>query len=291
MMPFKSLFLSLALLMLAACSDGKPPAAVVAPAEVETTETRRQLQAQLMSAVFGNDYRAATGDALAIMRNVDRPQEKTQYVIKPVAHLPLPSGEMVLVANADLPDGNGNAMATHVSPGLLSVYFLRQGGGKWQVLRRQENIAALGSSGDIGKISWTYLAPKKLGLVVENGGVWQGYLISQLSLFDLSAGTLHDLAGHINVHSENDGACGPDTEECWNITGAWHFVPSKSVARYRDLVLEFSGYRTVAAKPADKSDKSDPPEHKRSEVTGHARYSFDGKHYQLVEGKNLVPGI
>src|SRR5262249_1914842 len=136
------------------------------------------------------------------------------------------------------------ANSGHASSGLLNVYFLCHDGAQWKVLRRHENIAALGSFGRVGSAEWVTLASNKPGLAMLHGGIWQGYQITLLDLFDLGSRDIRNLTDEsINIHSENDGACGPDTEECWNISGKWHFSPGKPDSPYGDLVVEFTGER------------------------------------------------
>jgi hypothetical protein len=244
-----------------------------------------------MIAVFGKAYRSASNDAVVELPNPDNRNAVGSYVISPVATTVLPTGETVLIANAEDADDKGNPISAHASPGLLNVYFLRQEAGQWKVLRRHENIAALGSFGNIGDVVWTTLAPGKPGFGVVHGWTGQGYSLEALSLFDLADSNMHDLTGDtINIHSDNDSACGPESMECWNITGEWRLLPGKAGTTYNDLIVEFSGEKTYAPQ---NGLQDGPREGGRvsKKILSSARYVFDGKRYQLVSGVNEAPDV
>lgn len=292
-----------AAVLLSACSKPAPPAppseaaAAAAPALAVPAETKPALppsvddkvQAMLMKAVFSDQYREATRDALAQLPDPENSGEKAPYVVSPVAHTVLASGETVLVANAETASEDGTAMSSHASGGLLNVYLMRQADGKWEILKRHENVASLGSHGNLGTVQWVNLAKGKPGLAVLSGGTWQGYTIEVLSLFDLGADSLRDLAGDIQVHSDSEGGCDPDGEaECWNVTGKWRFEPARTASDYDELAVDFSGASSTRHKAGKGQAK--PPRVTKN-ISGAARYAYDGKAYRLVEGVNLVPGV
>lgn len=303
MKPSFSLFLpSLCCLMLAACSDNSAPpvaakpvatvatAAVPAPA-LASAPVGDKLDEELMSAVFGAAYRVASGDALA-----DQPDEeggaKRRFVLSPIAHHALPDGVMVLVANGEIADDNGQASSAHASAGALNVFFLKRDAGQWRVVGRHENIAGLGSSGHVGEVRWVELAKGKPGMAILSGYSGMGSSISFLTLFELTVGRVRDLDGLIELASANDDGCGPTTDECWNVAGDWRFEPSRSNAEFDDVVVQFKG-RSKKIAPGAIVDPDGEHEAPRVSTTlaGQVRYGYNGKQYKVIEGKNIVPGV
>lgn len=244
-----------------------------------------------MLAVFGKNYRAAGKDALADLPDPDDRKTTSSYVVSPIAATVLENGQTVLVANAEDADGEGQARSAHASPGLLNVYVLSKEEGKWKVLRRHENIAALGSFGNIGEVEWTSLAPGKPGLAVLHGGTWQGSTITLLSLFDLGSADMRDLSGEpVRIHSDNDDGCAPESDACWNVEGKWRFVSGKPDALYDDLLIEFSGEKSAPPK-GDQAAKASEADRVSTKVHSTARYAFDGTRYRLISGTNVAPEI
>lgn len=285
--------------LLAACTKPLPPAPaqsavaaapapVAAPAEPASAPKPNaddKLQALLMKAVYGERYREATRDALAELPDPEDRTKKSNFVVRPAAHTILPTGETVLVANAEMAGDDGIAMTSHASGGLLNVYLMRQSGGNWEIIKRHENVISLGSHGNLGTVQWVQLAKDKPGFAVLSGGTWQGYTIENLSLFDLTADSMRDLAAQIQVHSDSDGGCDPEGDsKCWNITGKWRFEPAQGAAEYDDLHVDFSGESSTRANAAKAQRVA-------RKVSGTARYAYDGKVYKLAEGANPVPGI
>jgi hypothetical protein len=287
----------LVLSLLAACSD-KPaptvqPTAAVPPAPakpIAPPSTADKVDEILLRAVFGKHYRPASKNALASLPDPDDRSATGEYVVTAVANTVLKTGETVLVVNAEQANAAGEAESAHASSGLLSVYLLRQSAGQWNIIKRHENVAALGSHGQIGTVVWTMLGKDKPGLAVLNGGTWQGNSIESLALFDLGAANLRDLVAEgIAMHSDNEGACDPDgTTECWSITGKWRFAAPKAPADYDDLLIDFAGEQSQ--RPANAEGEPSGPR-TTDKVSGAARYAYDGKQYRLVDGANLVPGI
>ncbi len=299
MMSVKPLCLLLLCAILSACSKKQapaaaPPAAIAAPvaaAKAAPTPTaEQQLRAELMAAVFGKQYRAASGDALTELPWVEDRGTLYWMVVTPVAHAVQPDGSTVLVANAQMADDKGEGMVGHSSPGLLNVYVLKRDGGRWRVLKRHDSVDALGSYSHFDEVLWLDLAPGKPGLGVKHGDTSQGYSMEALSLFDLGADTLRNLTDGISLRSDSEGACGPHVETCWDVSGAWRFVPGAAGAPYQDLVIDFSGHTDVATDPVDDKRPDDSVTRLVTPVKARARYAFDGKIYRLVEGENVVPG-
>lgn len=290
-----SVTLSLPLsLLLCACSKPPTPApasAIVVASAPAAPANPKQQEAALMQAVFGNNYHADRGVAVAELPDPDDRKAVGNYVVSAVAHTVLPDGLTVLVANAEIAGDDGKAESSHASPGLLNVFFLRQQAGKWTVLKRHDNISAMGSFGQLGSASWVKLAGGKSGLAVVGGFTGQGYTTEQLTLFDVSDANVVEVADGVELHSDNHGACGPETNECWDVGAKWSFAAPAKPGPYDDLVLVFSGTSAVAKEGSQPKPGADDVERTVTPVKGRARYAFDGKRYQLVEGENLVPGV
>ena len=278
-----------------AASDAvRPPVATAAKTEDMNTPEAREREAGMMRAVFGKEYRDDSDDALADLPDPDKHIDKLSYVVSAVSHKVLHDGRAILVANAETANTEGTAESAHASSGLLNVFFLapkgQPGDGQWKVVKRLENIAALGSSGQLGEVHWVTLGANKPGLAIRHGYTGQGYTITQLALFEIGDGKVTALDGGIDLYSDNMGACTPDMDECWLVDGSWRFAPARDGGAYDDLLIDFKGSSEkikpgVAVKP-----DQDPPRIV-TPLNGHARYAFDGKGYKLVEGKNPVPGI
>lgn len=288
-----SLILSLSL---CACSKPPTPAPSPAPATVAASTPAnpadaKQHEAALMQAVFGNGYHAERGVAVAELPDPDDRKAVGNYVVSAVAHAVLADGLTLLVANAEIAGDDGKAESGHASPGLLSVFFLKQQQGKWTVVKRHENISAIGSFGQLGTASWIKLAGGKSGLAIVGGFTGQGYTTEQLTLFDVSDTNVVEVADGIELHSDNHGACGLETSECWDVGAKWSFAAPAKPGPYDDLILVFSGTSSVAKEGRQPKPGADDVERTVTPVKGRARYAFDGKRYQLVEGENLVPGV
>ncbi|MBB5607974.1 MULTISPECIES: hypothetical protein [unclassified Janthinobacterium] len=273
-----------------------PAPAPTAPAnedrnEVVKSDIDRAREAEFMRAVFGKDYRADSDDALADLSDPEQHVDKLSYVVSAVASKLLGNGRAVLVANAETANTEGTAESAHVTQGLLNVFFLTQAGeGKWKVSERVENIAALGSSGQLGDVQWTRLGQDKLGLAIRHGYTGQGYTINQLALFEVGDGEVTLLTQGIDLHSDNLGACTEEMEECWDVSGNWRFATAQGGGKHDDLLIDFSGF-TEKIKAGVKLKPDQDPPRTSTLITAQARYVFDGKTYKLAEGRNPVPGV
>ncbi|MEG2962371.1 MAG: hypothetical protein RR860_06755, partial [Janthinobacterium sp.] len=185
-------------------ADMAPPPSATAPKTDEmNTPQAREREAGMMRAVFGKDYRDDSDDALADLPDPDKHIDKLSYVVSAVSHKLLPDGRAILVANAETANTEGTAESAHASPGLLNVFFLapkgQPGDGQWQVVKRLENIAGLGSSGQLGEVHWVTLGANKPGLAIRHGYTGQGYTITQLALFEIGDGKVTALDGGIDL--------------------------------------------------------------------------------------------
>lgn len=278
-----------------ASADAAPPPSATAPKTEEmNTPQAREREAGMMRAVFGKDYRGDSDDALADLSDPDNHIDKLSYVVSAVSHRLLPDGRAILVANAETANTEGTAESAHASSGLLNVFFLapkgQPGDGQWKVEKRLENIAALGSSGQLGEVHWVTLGANKPGLAIRHGYTGQGYTITQLALFEIGDGKVTALDGGIDLYSDNMGACTPEMDECWMVEGSWRFAPARAGGAYDDLLIDFKGASEKIKPGVTVKPDQDPPRVATS-LNGHARYAFDGKGYKLVEGKNTVPGV
>ncbi|MYN18762.1 hypothetical protein GTP81_18595 [Rugamonas sp. FT107W] len=279
---------------LAGCSrkQSAPAAPASAPAATAAaTPPPASDYAPLMQVVFGPAYRAAQDDAVADLPDPDHPGRKLHMALNAVDMERLPSGDTVLVVSGQHANAAGDADSAHVDGGYLSLYLLRQEGKQWKLVRRHDNVASLGSSGNIGELRWIELAAGKPGIAMLHGGVWQGYAITLLSLFDPAATEVRDLAGAIPVQSDNEGACGPSTKKCWQAEAAWRFEPAATPGGYDDLVLTFSGEERTALTAPSSPDHNEDVEREVRPLSGTARYVYERGAYRLREGVNPVPRI
>lgn len=279
--------LAACLALLAACSRHEPPApaktvtappapAAAPPAPQELDGKRKP---EIMRAIFGDRYNAATGSAIP---SADDDSEASGMLMTFVAAATLPDGRVGVVVNGAPADENGNEASGHATAGTLHVYVLRRAGPAWTVAERHENVAELGSSGHMTGARWVAFGPGKTGFIVSSGGIWQGYMISVADVFELgnevrSLGSFHEAGS-------NEGACGPETDECWDIESRIRFDAAAQRAGYHDILVDFTGKR--ASLGGDRNTG-----HIETPVRQTARYRFDGKAYALVAGTNPVPGI
>lgn len=285
----KSLFWITATLLLAGCSDKHGATPATGSTAGAATQSARDIRMQgMMVAIFGKQFRAASNDALAQMPDPENRQRSRSFVIKPITSSTLSGGETVLVTSGAVADEQGNPEVAHAIGGLLSIYFLRSVEGAWQVTRKLENIASLGSYGSIGSVQWTPLGQNKTGMVILNSGSGQGESVTFMSIFDLTAKDIHDLAADpIKLQSSNEGDCAPERAQCWHVSGAWSFEPGDDPDAYADLVIHFTGKRTVTTSAA----ASQPATAEVTDIDETARYVFDGHTYRLAVGTNPVPEI
>ena len=288
-----------ALSLLFACTPKERPIApaavavpVAAPAKpVAAPTTAQKVDAILMKAVFGKEYRPATGDALTMLPDSDPDHRKvlSRFVVSPVANMVLKSGETVLVANAEMADDKGEASSGHPSPGLLNVFVLRQADGKWTVLKRHENVDTLGSDGHFGDVSWPVVGPARQGMAVMSGSSGGGSSSQSISLYDITGGDLRPLTpSMITVSGGNEGDCDKELSgNCASVTGKWSFAEPKAAGDYSDLMIAFTGEESK--QPGDDERKPTGPRVVTKKINSTARYAFDGKQYQLVDGTNPVP--
>ncbi|KQV84867.1 hypothetical protein ASD15_06860 [Massilia sp. Root351] len=248
----------------------------------------------LLKALFGDYATAKDGGVVATLNDPDQPGSQGLYLLSRVASTVLPGGETVLVFNGEACNEAGEAQTAHATPGLLSFFLLKQEQGAWRVLRRHENVAALGSFGNVGTLSWVALAPGKVGLAAEHGGTWQGYTSLFLALIDVSDPQPRDLMGEeAQVLADTEGACGGRVAECWDVRARWRILQPAAGARYGALAMDFDGEQRVATPAslaaADADADEDNVVRTTKRIGGSARYVYDGKAYKLASGANPIP--
>jgi hypothetical protein len=264
------------------------PAALASSEPQKLVDTSKENEfTPLMAAVFGSGYKADLGVAVAELADPSNRKKRVSFVITPVARTKLNTGETVLVASAEFADEDGRPMSSHASPGLLNVFFLTQSAGHWSIVARHENIAELGSSGVFGQVSWVQVGPGKPGFAVQHGWTGQGYNMGLIALFEIRGRAVQALTPKsIMVNSDNLGVCEDDSPECWDISADWRLLVEPDQP-YASLQLVFSGEETRL--PSEQNDGK-PSGQKRlvTKLYSAAKYQFDGKQYELVEGENIV---
>jgi hypothetical protein len=257
-----------------------PP--VRAEAAIEAPALDKPHAAELMQAIFSDNYRADDGAALVAIENGE---DAGYWRMTLYSARELPDGRTAVVVNGAPSDENGADNAAHASPGMLSVYTLRRTDGAWQVIERHQDVSTMGSGGNIGVVKWVDLGAGKPGIVVSSGGTWFGSTIAIAGVFDLGHG-MRSLGGFAES-STNAGACLPETEDCWDVEGKIATVSAARAQDYRDIVVDFEGKHFRATADA----KGHYAEHPTRTVHQSARYHFNGKEYVLVSGENPVPPI
>lgn len=274
--------LLVACLILSGCSDKDTRQTQTstegAPQQLKVSAPTTEAQlAELMKAVFGDKYNAAKSVAVGPLPDLEVRDETATYSITAHDSTMLPTGETVLLANALLVDQYGEVVDSHAASGLLNLYVLRKKSDQWEVIRRHENIDALGSFGNLGSSRWIQLGQGRTGLAMTHGGTWQGYTIEILDLYDISNGDVRKLTKEgINMHSDNSGGCSPEVE-CWDVSGKWTLEPTVDANAYPDLMITFTGEERDIVEGAEREAKP---------INMKARYRFDGSAYKLVEGAN-----
>jgi hypothetical protein len=263
---------------LAACSL----AAQASPAPAHGPVTEAQEKHALMLAIFGDDYDAEAGQALATVKVED---DDNYFLMKLSSAAELPDGTTVVAVNGHPSNEYGGDSAAHASPGMLNLYVLRPVGGGWKLIARHENVASAGSWGESGGVNWVELGAGKPGFILVSGWSGQGYSNEEANVFELGD-EVRELGGFATA-SDNTAACMPDTKDCWAVDSRIRFADNPQGGAYRDILVDFEGRHYTLTEAGD----GDPVEHLKTRVQQTARYHFDGKKYVLVSGTNPVPDI
>lgn len=247
------------------------------PAAAATPDPSRE---ELMKAVFGQQYRAATGDALTKLPRLATPRKMRYYRVKPLTTTVLNTGETVLVAQADYAEQNTeNDNEAIEDETLLNVFLLRQTAGKWSVLRRYENFMYRGENSGPGSILFPMLNKDRQGLAVVNHVSDHGCSSRTLYLFDLGQASLRSLTEGISTASTYNRHCGDDdAAPDESTTSKWYLAPPKQAnAAYNDVVVVSVTETTAVATPGQPK----PVTAVGKKVT--LRYAYDGKQYRLLD--------
>jgi len=268
-----------------AAAAAAPAKTMSIPEPARSVAEQKPLADELMQALFGDGYLAERGSAVIEMD--DGEGHAGWYVVTARAVRALGDGRTVVVANAAESNEAGQDLSGHVSPGVLNVYLLRREDAAWTVLERHERVDELGSSGSIGSVAWAMVGPGRPGFIVSAGGTWQGSTILAGNVYDLTGG-VHSLGG-FSQHSDNGGACVPETPECWEVDGIARFVAREGgqPGPYWDIQVDYTGKRYTVTETPDGKEV----EHLKSSLKEMARYRYDGQAYKMVAGTDPVPGI
>jgi hypothetical protein len=260
------------------------PAAAVKPvpiapaADAPTPAPDKQHQAW-MQAIFGSAFDAKQNHALVV---IDAEGGGQHHLMTLKATSVLPDGRIVIVVNGLPSDEHGKDMTGRASGGVLNVYIVRADAGGWQVLERREDLASMGSDGQIGGVDWVMLGPGKPGFTVTSFYTGQGQSVSLTDIVELGNGMRH--LGNVTLSSDNGGACTIETDECWEVEGSAAFAGDTSADGYYDLLAVFKGkrYRLVNGKDGGEVEQV------RETIQNSARYRLDGAEYKLVAGANPI---
>jgi hypothetical protein len=262
----------------AATAAAVPPA----PAPPQRPGVDVEKQRVLMRAIFGDGYDPKADNALAV---IEYEGENAYFLMSFVDATELPDGRTLVAINGLPSDENRTDTSAHASPGMLNVYALRREGTGWQVVERHENVATMGSMGNIGTVEWVTLGPGKPGLIVFSGGTWFGSSITEADIFEI--GEEVRALGSYSQGSGNAGACMPETEDCWDVDSRFRFVDSPQGGPYKDLLVDYTGKHYTVTEDKDGKEV----EHLKRRVQQTMRFHFDGKEYTAVSGTSPVPGI
>lgn len=269
--------------VLSACSDKPAPLAAPAAAPQAAPAVRPAASKEdLMKAVFGQQYRPATGDALTTLPMLRDRVKIRYYLVKPLTTTVLNTGETVLVAQADYADQNKEEDNEAIEDQtLLNVYLLRQTAGTWSVLKRHENFMFRGENSGPGSILFPMLNKDRQGLAVVDYLSDEGCPSRILYLFDLSQDALLSLTDGIRTEWTVNRLCSEnESDPDESLSSIWYLAPpKKAAALYNDLVIVSTTTTTLKAGPA--RDKPVTTIGKKVAV----RYAHDGKHYQVAGAK------
>jgi len=258
----------------------KTPAAVpeVAAADSAPQDPDELRMLELLHVIYGTPVK---GPVITELPDLDDRSEKGSYRITPLDMHEIGPGRVALVANANYANDDNPG---HGQPGFLNAYVLQKQGDKWKVERRFENVAAMGTWGNLGRVDWVELGEGRPGFSIEWGGTWQGNTVGFLALFDLGDPQLRDLVTKVGpTSSDNEGDCDERRHRCWNVKGKWR-LERKAQQAYDDLVFDFTGYNE--SRP---EDSAETVARSRAVVSNAARYTFRDGEYVLASGENPVP--
>lgn len=211
-----------------------------------------------------------------VFSGTDEPEE-TRPVRTPLTATALPDGRTALIVNS------AHAEPSEATYGTLGVYMLKRNSTDWEVVERHENLAEMGSNGQVGTVKWVMLAPGRPGFMVSTGEIRHGNWQNRAVFFDLTSGVR--LLGGFREAGGND--CTPTNGQCWEVESTIRFVDSEDKVAYRDIVVDFTDKSYTVVETVDGSLLK----RIESNVAKRARYHYDGKEYVMKSGRNPVPSI
>lgn len=116
---------------------------------------------ELLHVIHGTPVK---GPVITELPDLDDRSEKGSYRITPLDMREIGPGRVALVANANYANDDNPG---HGQPGFLNAYVLQKQGDKWKVERRFENVAAMGTWGNLGRVDWVELGEGRPGFSIE----------------------------------------------------------------------------------------------------------------------------
>ena len=263
----------------AAAAPAQPAPGSAPPQPPDVPKEQRDA---LLRAILGEDYQVPDGVA---QRTFEQDGHTLHERISFIAANRLPDGRTVVLVNALPADEGDLEFPSHATHGALNVYLLRQHDTGWEVLGRHEEVTTLGGYGGGGDVTWLPLGGGRQGFIITTFDMGQGYTIEVSEIFAL--GDEVQRVGQFQKASSNEGACIPETPECWDVDSTVRLADDAPAGAWPDILVDFKGKRYTVSE--DKSGKE--VAHVKAEIRQTARYRHDGKAYVLVSGTNPVPGI
>jgi hypothetical protein len=217
----KRLLLLAALLFFAHQAQAAPPAALCAAAG-RAVGADAWLASEV-AAVFGKvDFGGAASDC-----------------VYPLKVLRYASADVLLVQAGEPGEG------CHGCAALLSAYVIQRIGGGLKTVAKFHEFAQLGTHGAVMDVSPIEIAGDD-AIVIESGGMFQGYASTRLDFFAFHAGALVDLNPdpQVVIDADDVGAMA-DARKGVVVSGSWFFDPTDKTALVVDYKIEARGATRV----------------------------------------------
>jgi hypothetical protein len=217
----KRLLLLAALLFFAHQAQAAPPAALCAAAG-KAVGADAWLASEV-AAVFGKvDFGGAASDC-----------------VYPLKVLRYASADVLLVQAGEPGEG------CHGCAALLSAYVIQRIGGGLKTVAKFHEFAQLGTHGAVMDVSPIEIAGDD-AIVIESGGMFQGYASTRLDFFAFHAGALVDLNPdpQVVIDADDVGAMA-DARKGVVVSGSWFFDPTDKTALVVDYKIEARGATRV----------------------------------------------
>lgn len=135
----------------------------------------------------------------------------------------------------------GSGFSCHVCPGVCAGAIFIQDSGQWKLETYENDIAVLGQTGyPVNEVSVTGVN-NGYGIILKNGGIWQGYNWRYFSVVLYENGTFNEaLANPVCYSADNWSNSENDFFiEAYAYTSSIYFVPGKH--EFEDMVVWFQG--------------------------------------------------